>query len=508
MATNKLLLGVDVGTSGCKTVLLDGRGRVVASASRTYAIRRGLDGEVTQDSDDWLAAVRRTVRECLSGSDGRDVAALSITGPAHYAVLCNAEGQPLGRVLLSSDGRPEQVTDELRARLGERFFELTGERLTAAWTFPQLVWLRRTYPALWPKLRMVLVVKDYVRFRLTGEAATDTSDAAGTALYDQARRTWSAELCDVAGLDAEMLPPIKEATATGGRLSADWAGRLGLPAGLPVAVGATDTLAELVSVGAMDGGDAIVKIASTGTVVAVTDRLRPHPMLLAYPHAVPGRWYTVAATNTAATAFTWLRETLFSEDSPSVGDAYRRMDAMAGRVPPGSNGLLFLPFLEGERTPYWDRDLRGAFLGMSSSHTRRHVCRAVLEGVALSLRACRDTMAEAGISIERPVYAGGGTASSVWRTILASVLGLEGRLAEPQGPAVGAAYFAAAAIRVPPAPDGNLVARPRSRPVKPRIELTAVYDELYVAYREAVTASASVSHRLARLGRSTSSKAG
>lgn len=504
MTAEHVLVGVDVGTSGCKAVVLNGRGRILASSSKTYPTRRGLDGEVTQDPDDWLSAVRHTVRACLRGSDGREVMAMSVTAPAHYAVLCDGEGRPLHRVLLSSDARPGAVASELRGRLGERFSDLTGARLTAGWTFPQLVWLRRTNPTLWPRLRTVLVGKDYVRFRLTGEIATDPSDAAGTALYEQDRGIWSPELCEEAGLEPEMLPAIKPATTVGGHLTAEWARLLGLRAGTPIAVGATDTLAELVSVGALEAGDAIVKIASTGTVVAVTDVPRRHPALLAYPHAVPGRWYTAAATNTAATAFAWLRQTLFSEGAPSFADVYRRMDAMAGRVPPGANGLLFLPFLEGERTPYWDPDLRAALFGMSSSHTRQHVCRSVLEGVALSLRACRDTMAEAGVPIERPIFAGGGTASTVWRTILASVLGTEGRLADPQGPAVGAAIFAAAAVRIPPSADGGIQARPSIIPVRPRPTWTPVYDELYEIYRDAVTASVDISHRLTSLGRVTS----
>jgi xylulokinase len=499
MAT--MVLGVDIGTSGCKAVLVDGQGAIVASASRAYPTRRRPDGEVTQDSADWLRSMAQAVRECLRGSRSSDETAMAVTGPAHYAVLCDGEGRPTGRVLLSSDGRPAAVADELRERIGQRFFEITGERLTAGWTFPQLVWLRRTDPMRWQRVRSLLVVKDYVRFRLTGELATDPSDAAGTGLYDQAAGDWSAELAAEVGFEPQALPPIRGAAERGGRLTDEWARRLGLPSGLPVAVGATDTLCELISVGAGQPGDAIVKIASTGTIVCVTDRLRPHPALLAYPHAVAGRWYTAAATNTAATAYAWLRGALFSEDSPSFSAGYERMNALAGRVPPGANGLLFLPFLEGERTPYWDSDLRGAFLGISSSHTRRDVCRAVLEGVALSLRACRDTLAEAGIAIERPVYAGGGMASPVWRTILASVLGLGGRLAEPQGPAVGAAYFAAALVGVAPAADGDFLARPRSVPVRPRATWVEIYDELYDVYREAVSGTASVSHQLARLGR-------
>jgi xylulokinase len=490
-----LVLGIDVGTSGCKAVMLDRAGRVVATSTHGYATRRSPDGEVTQDADDWIAAARSAIRDCVAAADGPSVAAIGVTGPAHYAVLADAEGRPLSRVLLSSDGRPAGVASELRSWLGERFFEVTHERLTAAWTFPQLVWLYRQQPDLWKQLRHVLVVKDYLRFVLTGQVATDPSDAAGTGLYDQNIGAWAQDLLREAHLLPAQLPPIQPSLSVGAGLSPEWASRLGLRAGVPVAIGATDTAAELVSVGAVNDTDSIVKIASTGTVVAVADRPRAHPLLLAYPHAVTGRWYTAAATSTAATAYSWLANTLLA-DRPNAGVDYRGMDRLAARVPPGSGGLLFLPFLEGERTPWWDPDLRGAFLGVSSSHTRANFCRAVLEGVGLALRSCRDVMRDAGLAVDRPIYSGGGVRSPLWRTILASVLGTDGSVVEPQGPAIGAALIASAAARVGPCAGGRPVPRLRRRAVGPRGEWLEPYDTLYGVYRQAVAGVEQPSHEL------------
>jgi xylulokinase len=490
-------IGIDVGTSGCKTVAVSERGAVIAQATRSYPTRYGADGEASQDADDWLRAVRLTVRSCLADAGAVRVEAIGVTAPAHYAVLTGSDGRPLARVLLASDGRPEGTVTELRERIGKRFEEITFERLTGSWTFPQLVWLRRASPGLWRRLRLVLVSKDYVRFRLTGEPATDPTDAAGTGLFDQARGTWSAPLLDEAALDPDHMPPIRASLEVGGALGREWARLLGIPAGTPVAVGATDTAAELVSVGALSDGDGIVKVASTATVVAATSRPRPHPALLTYPHAVPGRWYTLAATSSAATSLSWLRQ-MVAPDAEADGAGSAELAREASRVPPGSGGVTFLPFLLGERTPYWDRDLRGAFIGLSASHGRAEAARAVMEGVAFSLRSCRDLMADRGMRVASPFLHGGGCAIPLWRDIVVATLGVTGRIAEPHGPAVGAATLAAAAVR---GHERLARIRPRTREISAPAGWSAVYDRAFPRYLAAARALAEISHDAARVSR-------
>jgi xylulokinase len=303
------------------------------------------------------------------------------------------------------------------------------------------------------------------------------------------------------GLHRDQLPPIVPSLTDGGGLTASWARATGLTAGTPVVVGATDTAAELVSVGAWETGDSLVKIASTGTVVGITPEPVVDRRLLTYPHALPGRWYTLGATNTAAVAYAWLRETMFAAAPASPPATYAEMDRSASRVPAGSAGIMFLPFLQGERTPYWDADLRAAFLGVSSGHDRDHMARAVLEGVALALRACRDVMNEVGIATERPVLAGGGATSRLWRTILVSMLEQVGRLIEPQGPAVGAAMLAAAMGHATPGAALRDFRPRRTVRVEPREDWVAAYDALYEIHGLAVASVAEVSHRLVALAR-------
>jgi xylulokinase len=489
-------IGIDIGTSACKAVVLDARGRVVHTALAGYPTRRGLDGEVTQDARDWLRAVRSNLRECAAASAGRSVDGIGLTAPAHVGVLADEEGEPLARVLLAFDGRPATVVPTLRARYGEALFEATFVDLSAGWTLPQLHWLRGQAPGIWPRIRLLLTQKDWVRYRLTGVPLIDASDAAGTAMLDQRTGAWLEPVCRDLGLGPEQLPAVVPSTTPGGGLSAMWARSTGLPSGTPVVVGATDTAAELVSVGAFERGDALVKIASTGTVVGVSADPVVDRRLLTYPHAVPGRWYTLAATNTAAVAYHWLRETVFASARAEPAVAYAEMDRRAARAPAGAGGVLFLPFLEGERTPWWDPRLRAAFVGLSAAHGRDHLARAVLEGVALSLRSCRDVVEAAGLPVSRPYLAGGGVASRLWRDILVSALGVAGRLTDPQGPAVGAAILAAAAGASDAATVRARCPRPRVATIAPREDWARTYDALHGLHEQAARAVAEVSHRL------------
>lgn len=497
-----VFLGIDVGTSGCKTVALSERGAVLASATRSYSTRYAADGEATQDAEDWLRAVRLTVRACLAALGCARVEAIGVTAPAHYAVLVGREGRPLTRVMLASDGRPEATVAELRERIGERFTQITLERLTGSWTFPQLVWLRRTEPGFWRRLRLVLVSKDYVRYRLTGDAATDPTDATGTGLYDQSAREWSATLLEEANLGIDRLPPIRGSLEPGGTLGREWARHLGIPAGTPVTIGATDTAAELVSVAALSPGDGLVKVASTATVVAVTASPRQHPALLTYPHAIPGRWYTLAATSSAATSLAWL-QALVAGRGPADGAGFADLASEAARVPPGSGGVIFLPFLLGERTPYWDRDLRGAFVGLAASHGRAEACRAVMEGVAFSLRSCRDLMAANGMRLSSPFLHGGGASIRLWREIVLATLDVTGRLADPHGPAVGAALIAAAGG----SSEALALIRPRIREVRAPAAWAAAYARAYPRYVAAATALAEIGRNAARAARRDAARA-
>jgi xylulokinase len=491
-------IGIDIGTSGCKAVLIDDCGAIRHTAWRGYEQHRTTAGEVTQEPREWAGAMAGTLAECGSTAAGCaiGVAAIGTTAPAHTAVLVDANGDPLARAILPYDRRCAATAERMRVEYDTAFFGRTFVSLGPSWTLPQLVWLREQQPEIWPRIRHLLLTKDYATFLLTGRPSTDPSDAAGTAMYDQRRGVWDEDVCRQAGLDSVRLPPIHRATDIAGGLTAEWASLTGIAAGTPVIVGATDTAAELYSLGLITPGTGLVKIASTGTVVAVLGEPRPDPRILTYPHVSDGLWYTLTATNTAAVAFSWLRETVFASAQGTPAATYAEMDAVASTVPAGSAGLMFLPFLDGERSPYWDPNLRASFLGISGAHGRAHLSRAVLEGVCFSLRDCRDLLAGLGIEVPEPIFTGGGVESELWRTILASVLGVSGRTASPQGPAIGSAYLAAAAVGGSDATLEIPRPAPLMAPVELRPDWRATYDWAYAVYLEAARRVTRLSHQL------------
>lgn len=496
----KGFIGIDAGTSCCKTVLLGNDGRILATATQAYSTKRRVGGEVTQSADDWLEAVASTVGSCVEQAGGLSIEGLSVTAPAHNVVLVGKNKEALSRVVLWSDARPGTKVAELKRVYGDELFERTFADLGPAWTFPQLVWLRENLPReVWSQIRYILTGKDYIRYCMTEVPATDPSDAAGTAMFDQREGVWLESLCRECGLTQEHLPQIRPAFEIGGTLNDSWARRTGLKSGIPVAIGATDTAAELVSVGATDPSSSLIKIASTGTVVTVSEQPRPDRRVLTYPHAVADRWYTLAATNSAATAYQWLKDILFTSSALPSSNFYEKMDSIAGNVPPGAEGILFLPFLNGERSPYWDPGLRAAFLGISSAHGRPHLCRAVLEGVALSLRTCRDLLDELGLPIVEPFFTGGGISSKLWSTILVSVLGEPAQLCEPRGPAVGAALIARAGAQSSSEAPLTRGIELSCHTLQPRSDWQTAYDNLYETYRQTIPSLVEISHRLGKV---------
>lgn len=484
-------MGVDAGTSGCKAVVVADDGRVLSDATETYDTVRGSNGEVTQDARTWETATRVAMARALVAAGDITIEGISVTAPAHNVVLLDESGAPLNEVMLWSDRRPTRVAEQLRDELGVQFFERTFVDLSAAWSLPQLVWLRRNRPDFWSRVRWVLPGKDYIRYAMTGVAATDPSDAAGTAMYDQRNGSWLEGIDREVGLAQHVLPRVMSATDIVGGLDRNWALSIGLPEGTPVAVGATDTAAELVSVDATRVSQGIVKVASTGTIVAVSDRPVPHRRLLTYPHAVAGRWYTLAATNTAATSRKWLAEAVLGQSGSDL-DA---LDRDVRNLAPGAHGLLFLPFLDGERSPLWDPHSRGAFLGLRGHHDARHLYRAVLEGVACSLRSCQQLLGDCGLRVREPALTGGGLSNPLWREIIVAVLGQPASYASPVGPAVGAARIAAMAV----GSRGLGVETANStqcETVLPDPSWQRAYDELYATYELAVERTRDISHRL------------
>jgi xylulokinase len=422
-----------------------------------------------------------------------DVAGLSVDGPAHSVALLGADGEVVYPTIHTSDLRSAPQTRWLEQQHGPRVFEITLQRPNVSWTLSHLLWLKQHAPEAWSRLRRVLVVKDYVRARLTGDDLTDEYDAIGTQLYDARARQWSDELCDVLGFPSDRLPRVADAFDIAGKVTAQAACNFGLIEGAPVAVGSGDSVVEAFGVGVVSPGQATAKLATHGNVNAVTDGLCPSPCLITYRHLVGGHGFTIAATNAGASSLRWFRENvahLIQADAEArSASVHALVEEVAACAPAGSDGLLFHPYLMGERTPHWDPLLRGDFIGIGAHHGLPHFMRAVLEGVAFSLRDCLGTIAEAGLPVRELRVIGGGAKIKLWRQILCDVLGRPLIRPGVEDASFGAAMLASVAV--------NWYADWREAVAacvhcdvmtEPDEAAHALYSRLYEIYRDAATA--------------------
>ena len=438
------VLGIDVSTTATKAVLIDETGSVrgVAASEYGFDVPRPLWSE--QDPRLWWDGTVAAIGSVLAatGVPGGDVVAIGLTGQMHGLVLLDERDAVLRPAILWNDQRTAAACDEIRATIGrDRLIAITGNDALTGFTAPKLVWVRDVEPDVWRRAAHVLLPKDFVRLQLTGDHAIDKADGAGTILFDLAARDWSDEVVDALRIDRSWLPPTFEGPTVTGVVTTAAAEATGLRAGTPVVAGGGDQAANAVGLGAVEPGVPALSLGTSGVIFAPTDRpiVEPGGRVHAFCHAVPGRWHLMSVMLSAAGSLRWFRDTL------APGEPYGALTDAAGEIDPGSDGLLFLPYLTGERTPHPDPLARGAFVGLTVGHDRRHLTRAVLEGVAFGLRDGLDLMVAAGMPPPTRIRAsGGGTASPVWRQILADVLGVElATVATAEGAAFGAGILAA-----------------------------------------------------------------
>jgi len=438
------VLGIDVSTTATKAVLVDETGAVrgVGTSEYRFSVPRPLWSE--QDPGLWWEGAVAAIGAVLAstGVAGSDVVAIGLTGQMHGLVLLDAADRVLRPAILWNDQRTAAECDAIRSAVGpERLIAVTGNDALTGFTAPKLVWVRDHEPELWRQVAHVLLPKDFLRLRLTGGHALDKADGAGTLLFDLAARDWSAEVLAALEIPAAWMPPTHEGPEITGALTAEAAAATGLRAGTPVVAGGGDQAANAVGVGVVSPGTIALSLGTSGVVFAATDRplFEPRGRVHAFCHAVPGRWHMMSVMLSAAGSLRWFRDAL------APGVVFGDLAAEAAEVPAGSDGLLFLPYLSGERSPHPDPLARGAFIGLTLGHDRRHMTRAVLEGVAFGLRDGLVLMLEAGVPAPAQIRAsGGGTASPLWRQILADVLGAEiATVDTTEGAAYGAAVLAA-----------------------------------------------------------------
>lgn len=432
------LLGIDIGTSGCKVVLVDEARRVVASATNGYPLSTPRAAWSEQNPADWWDAAWAGVRDVRSKIDG-PVDAIGLTGQMHGLVLLDDAGEVIRPAILWNDQRSAPQCAAITERVGFRqLIDWTGNQVLPGFTIPKLLWVREHEPEAYARIAHVLLPKDYIRYRLTGVLGTDVSDASGTLVFDVRNRRWCTDMMRALDVPTEWWPVAAESPVVSARVSTIGADATGLSAGTPVVAGAGDNAAGAVATGVVDEGALSIALGTSGVVFAATEAYRPEAdgRLHAFCHAVPDRWHLTGVTLSAAGSLQWWRDAI-APDTP-----FADLVAEAAGVAPGSDGLTFLPYLSGERTPHNDPDARGAFVGLSLQHKRAHMTRAVLEGVAFSLRDVLEVMNSAGVRAEEALISGGGAASELWTQIVSDVLGLRLIPSVDEGPAFGAALLA------------------------------------------------------------------
>jgi len=439
-----VVLGVDVGTSGLKAVLLDELGRTVDEVTAEYGLRSPQPGWTEQDPDDWWSALREALGVLWSrGHSGDDIAAIGLTGQMHSLVVIDAAGEVLCPAILWSDNRTGAECAEITQRIGrETLLARTGNLALAGFTAPKILWVQRHWPEAYARAAHLLLPKDFIRFRLSGDVTTEMSDASGTLLLDVQGRRWADDIIRELGIDPALLPETVEGISVTGSVAAEAAALLGLRQGTPIVGGGGDNAAAAVGLGAVDSGVLTLSIGTSGVIFAPLERYPDvvDGKLHVFCHALPGRWHLMSVTLSAGGSLHWLREAL-APLLPVSGDAaYDWLMERAAAAAAGSGGVVFLPYLSGERTPHADPAARGVWYGMHLGTGIDALVRSVLEGVAFSQRQGLDLMREAGASATVARGAGGGLSSSLWRQILADSLGVGLQLA---GPGMGAARGAA-----------------------------------------------------------------
>ena len=496
-----LVLGIDLSTTATKAVLMRAGGEIAAVGNSQYPYESPRPLWSEQDPELWWRATAAAVAGALegAGATGDDVEAVGLTGQMHGLVALDAADRVLRPAILWNDQRTGAECDEIRDLVGrDHLIRVTGNDALPGFTAPKLLWIRRNEPDVWSAIEHALLPKDFVRLRLTGDHAVDRADGSGTILFDLAARDWSPEILDALGIEPAWLPGTFEGPEITGALTASAATATGLRPGTPVVAGGGDQAAAAVGVGSVEPEVSSISLGTSGVVFTTTEgpTIESEGRLHAFCHAVPDRWHLMGVMLSAAGSLRWYRDAL----APGVG--FDDLIAEADAVPPGSHGLLFLPYLTGERTPHPDPLARGAFVGLTVHHGRAHLTRAVLEGVAFGLRDSLELMRSAGVARSIEIRAtGGGVRSELWRRVLADVL--DARIvttSTAEGAAHGAAILATVGVGwFPSVPEACRAVVEVGEPTEPTAQGDG-YAGAYARYRELYPALAPTFHSMAPEG--------
>ena len=504
------VIGVDCGTSGTKTVLFDETGAVIASATAEYPMYQPKNGYAEQEPSDWANAMKDTIKAVMvkSGVSRHDVRGIGISGQMHGLVMLGSDNSVLRRSIIWCDQRTSAEVEQMNALVGRgRLVEITANPALTGWTAAKILWVKNNEPEVYSRVAHILLPKDYLRLILTGEYATEVSDASGMQLLDVPKRQWSDELLSAFEIDRSWLGQVYESCEVTGTLTKAMAAELGLCEGTVVVGGAGDNAAAAVGTGVVEDGKAFTTIGTSGVVFANTSEIsidkqgRVHTCCAAVPNA----WHVMGVTQGAGLSLKWFRDNFCMTEKETARlmgtDEYVLMDKAAEKVPVGANRLLYLPYLMGERTPHLDRCARGVFFGLSAIHTRRDMLRAVMEGVSYSLRDCVEVFREMNVSVSDMTACGGGGTSPLWRSMLADLYNCEVKTsASKEGPALGAAILASVGAGLYSSVQEACGAIVRTDKVQsPNAANVAEYERYYQLYREIYPALKDSFGKLAKL---------
>jgi xylulokinase len=483
------VLGIDLGTSSLKCVVMDAAGDIRASAERSYPTHSPHPGWAEQTPDDWIDALQSAISELRKFHPSLidAIAAIGLCSAAHIPVLLDEADRVIRPAILWSDQRSDAEVSGLKAKHSPGLEAITLNEASCTWTLPQLLWISKHEPDAFSRVRRLLSSKDYVVFRLTGQACMDHGSAAATLMLDGHTKTWSPDLRAISELPDCAFPPLVSPMTIIGKTTIEAARTFSLPKGLPVVAGTLDSAAEMLGCGLLAPDAAgMVRVGSAGGIMVVSDKPVFNPGIITYPHIIDGLYYKQAGTNSCASSLKWIRNLCNSMRPADASPlSYEELDRLARSAPPGAGGLMFHPYLQGERAPYWNSELRGSFTGIDHRHSWPHFIRAVMEGVAFSLRDGLEMFRKNGLNMTSATMSGGATKSQIWSHIITDVLGMPTRTIRNGDSALGACMLAATAIGIFPKFHGAVTACVKEdQTMTPEVKNRALYERMFARYQE------------------------
>ena len=509
--TVQYLIGVDLGTSGTKTVLFDVHGKEIASALEEYPLYQPYNGWAEQEPEDWWNAAVNTIKAVIAKSqvNPKDIAGLSLSGQMHGLVLTDDNGKALGRSIIWCDNRTIESCEEFTRLVGgrERLIQISANPALTGFTAGKILWVRKNQPEIWEKARKIQLPKDYVRLKLTGVYHMEMSDASGTNLLDVPNRCWSQEICEKTGIPMDMLPPLVESSDVAGHITEEAAKLTGLPVGMPVAAGAGDNMAAAIGTGVVCEGKAFTTIGTSGVIFAHSNTVQIDPAgrVHTFCAAVPGCYVVMGVGLAAGMSLKWCRDTFFQaeiEVAKEMGtDSYVLMNQEAARSPIGANRLIYLPYLMGERSPILDPESRGVLFGLSAMHTKKDIVRAVMEGVMYSQWHNLNVQRGMHVAPNAMLACGGGAKSPFWRQMMADMYNMPvSTLQNTEGPALGAAILAGVGAGIyKDVPSACKELLKESEPLLPDADRHAAYEPFFDLYQKIYVDLKDEFHTLANL---------